>query len=154
LRKEGQSVTKARPAPRREKGQVDGPWLTAALICESVGQYENGSVADILGKIDGLEFLESEADTAFREVFIIVTFTGGETRGTQTVEIVAHPPGRPAQRLHAEEVFFDGPGAGHDIQIKIPIVAAIEGMYWFDVLLDGRLVTRVPFRVRRMVSLD
>ena len=44
-------------------------------------------------------------------------------------------------------VLFEGDDRGVNLIIAFNMVIDQEGVYWFDVMLDERLLTRVPLRI-------
>lgn len=47
--------------------------------------------------------------------------------------------------------FTQGPNSGADLILKIDLTLSTTGIYWADVLVNGRLVTRAPLEVRYQV---
>jgi hypothetical protein len=53
------------------------------------------------------------------------------------------------KRLPGPEVtvLFEGDERGVALILPVGIVAEEEGLYWFDVILEGDTLTRIPLRV-------
>jgi hypothetical protein len=83
---------------------------------------------------------------SYAEPVTVVTLSGGKNRGTKRVEIICHhPDGRVEPFSKPEDVFFDGPGMSHTLSTPVAMSGHVEGRYWFDVRVDGKLATRITF---------
>lgn len=139
--------------PQPERNVDDqGPWLAAALFCDSIIEDETTGARSLIRLHQGGEFFEAQKETAYGEPVIFLSFIGGKRVGTFRFEIVGHLPGRPPQRVATQEFTLDGPGSGHDAFAPMRIAAENEGMAWFDIVLNGRVVTRMAYRILHVVQ--
>jgi hypothetical protein len=124
----------------------EGPWLAAAVFCESVIEDHNGA-RSLIRLHHGGEFFDAQKSAAYAEPVLFLSFIGGKRRGRFSVEIVGRVPGRSPRQVAVIQFALDGPGSGHDAYALVHIAADVEGIAWFDILLDGRLLTRVAYRI-------
>ncbi len=76
-----------------------------------------------------------------------ISFKSGSARGRHTVKLRIETPSGlklPEQLL---PVLFEGEDRGVNLMLGINIVVDQEGVYWFDVLLEDVLLTRIPLRI-------
>ena len=123
-----------------------GPWLAAALFCDSLIDDPGGG-RSLVRLHEGGEFFDEHKESAYGEPVIFLSFIGGKKIGRFRLEIIAWLPKKEPQRIASQEFVLDGPGSGHDIFSLMRIPADVEGIAWFDVVLDGRLMTRLAYRV-------
>lgn len=120
-----------------------GPYLVAACFCDDVEEGEQGTIS-IVGMLDSVEASGSAAHLVCR---ILVAFLPGGASGPFDVRILESGTGRP---LIPPDDLIPEPSADPDG----PIVVAppfetmlLPAIYWFDVLINGRLMTRLSLRV-------
>lgn len=126
-------------------GDWGGPYVTAAFFCAVVHARE-GAPPTFEGVTDGASALPSAG--GFRRPTFVVMLTGGTRRDRMWLEVVGHAPhGSTWNVLAPRALVFDGPGFGHTVAARLRLSTAQEGTFWFDVVVDGRLLTRSPYRV-------
>jgi len=133
-----------------------GPWIAAALFCDAVIEDEVGA-RTLVRLHQGGEFFDAQKATAYGEPVIFLSFVGGPRRGRFSVEVIGHLPGRLPQQVGVFDIAFDGPGSGHDVFGPVRIAADTEGIALFDVVIEGRILTQMAYRIlhvseRRAVS--
>jgi hypothetical protein len=79
----------------------------------------------------------------------VVALKSGEARGRHEVKIVRELPSgvKETDRGPIFTVHLTGQEQGHNIVVNMELPFEQEGLYWFDVLFDERLLTRMPLRV-------
>ena len=136
----------------KDESMRSGPFLTAALICEKVLQEKDG-VISIIRVIDRLTHtiqaseLPSELPKVQFAFVIVVNLKSGRARGRSQVEVVREDPAGQRRSLFATSILFEGEDRGNNLVIQAGSEFDMEGVYWFDILLDSNLVTRIPFRM-------
>ena len=125
-----------------------GPHLQAALICERVLQ-EQDQVPSVIRIIDRIFFAlgpDGELVQPQHPIFFFISFKAGSARGSFNVEIHREKPsGERALVLNAP-VFFEGEERGVNVVVGTAFAPDQAGLYWFDVMFEGTLVTRIPLR--------
>jgi hypothetical protein len=132
----------------------NGPFVTAAFICDQVIEGKDGTLTAVR-IID--RFVVTARGAAGRlppamppqpiPLTMLISLKSGGARGRHTVSLRPEKPS--GQRLEAVDfpILLEGEerGANQIVQMEFPVDE--EGLYWFDVLLDGILMTRIPMRV-------
>lgn len=78
---------------------------------------------------------------------LFLSFKSGSARGSNTIKMRIESPSGirlPEQLL---PIFFEGEDRGVNLILALNMVVDQEGVYWFDILLEEKLLTRVPLRV-------
>lgn len=80
---------------------------------------------------------------------LVVILRSGELRNqTHTIKVAPVSPRGESLPANESSVLFEGDERGPGFITPLTIVATEEGLYWFDVSLDGVLLTRIPLRVQ------
>jgi hypothetical protein len=135
----------------------EGPYLNGAVLCERAIQETDG-VITIVRAVDKVVAQPSPIPNAPPastmqpfplSLSLVVLMKAGRARGSFTLAISPQDP--TGTQLDALEttMSFTGPddGQGANVVINLNLGIQHEGLYWFDVLLTGELVTRVPLRI-------
>jgi len=130
----------------------EGPFLQAALVCERVLTEQDG-VLSLIRVVD--RFFQREINTADPEQMppftvnatIAIMLKAGAARGRQTLRLRPEVPAGIRLPEVSAPVFFEGEERGVNLLLPMQFQAAQEGLYWFDVILEDRLLTRIPLRV-------
>jgi hypothetical protein len=129
-----------------------GPYLTVAAICEKVLQEKDETISMIrmidrlAVTVNALGSPESMPPTA-ANVTILISLKSGKARGRSTIKLRPEAPSGlkfPDQLL---PVLFEGEDRGVNLILNLNLVVEQEGVYWFEVLLEEQLLTRIPLRV-------
>jgi hypothetical protein len=81
------------------------------------------------------------------ECFAVVALQSGFAQGTYPLRVEMVKPNREIQEVWRTEVAFRGEEHGETLVQRLELLIAEPGVYWFDVLLRERLLTRFPLRV-------
>jgi hypothetical protein len=128
------------------------PYLLLAAICQNAQQDQYGSFS----LINILEHLVAGSDDPhapeemppFRlTASLVVAFASGEARGDRVVTITAIEPN--GERLAPFKQTITLLGGDHRATIVSDLSLDIgkTGVYWFEVALDARVVTRIPLHI-------
>jgi len=142
-RKESKS---SKPRKRRTKKR---PWLSVAVICEKA-LIEKDFTPSLVRIIDILT-VESDAPEMPPGVLkftLFMLFRGGPAVGTKTLEIRGISPSGKKLIEHQRELEFFGDERASIVDVQMQMSVTNQGLYWFEIRLDGNLETRVPLRVR------
>ncbi len=135
-------------------GDWGGPYLSAALLCELVIEDRQGSLSAIR-IVDRYEVRAIGPDVPdnmpeLNERWrgnLLISFKSGQARGRHEVRIRPESPSGMRLPEIAHPVIFEGDERGYNLIAPLGLRLDQEGLYWFDILMDGRLVTRVPLRI-------
>lgn len=138
-----------------ELGFDTGPYIAAALFCESTIEDKNG-VITIVRVVDQVTVAcvgEGAPDDlppgAGVQTTFVLMLKPGQAKGRQTVNVViVHPDGTREKGPDVPVHFTQGPNNGANLVLNIGIRLSTAGLYWADVLVNDRLVTRAPLEVR------
>jgi hypothetical protein len=129
-----------------------GPFLATAVACEKVLQEQDG-VLSIIRVIDRVFHSKSGPDVPsemepFAYNFVLlITLKAGEARGRYTVTIRPEAPSGEQQQANSIPVLLEGEERGANLIVNMAFSFTMEGLWWFDVLFEDRLLTRVPLRI-------
>ncbi|MCA1708413.1 MAG: hypothetical protein LC808_36100 [Actinobacteria bacterium] len=141
-----------------ELGFDTGPYVSLATFCEQVIEDKEGvlTLVRIIDQVTVSATGEGASDElpagATINTTLVISLKPGQARGRQTVKIsfehpdTSHHPG-PELPVH----FTQGPSVGANFVLKVGLTLSTPGVYWADVLVNRRLVTRVPLEVRYQV---
>ena len=130
-----------------------GPYIQVAALCERVLREGDG-VASLIRIIDTVTHTErgpsppEEMPEVHYPLFLIITLKSGTARGRHDVTIIPEQPSGETLQEITLSVNMEGEGKGINIASRIDIPYRLEGLYWFNVQFDHRLITRIPLEVR------
>lgn len=133
----------------------EGPYLRTACFCESVIEGKDG-VLSLIRLIDLLTITVSgpeapddmpPVDASYK---LVVASVPGAAKGRHEVKIVPELPSgiRENDRALVVSVHFESEGKVTPILIDYRYRFEQEGLYWFHLLLDDQLWSKIPFQVR------
>jgi hypothetical protein len=137
-----------------------GPYINAALLCERAIQESDG-VLTLVRVIDKLtaSSLPGQEPSGFQPfqaaLTLVVILRAGESSAA-TVRIVPREPDGHALQAHDTEVTFGGDdqARGRNLLVTMNLGVKYEGLYWFDVIVDGSQISRIPLRVEYVPAVD
>lgn len=141
--------------PKKTPKKVGGPFLAAAVFCDNVleekpADESKGGVVSAIRIFDTitatLPAVIPEGVTPGFQVKALITFRAGDATGKHRLTIIKNGPDGKQDR-HPVEAEIDFKGTGHkgvNVTITLGLPARNPGLYWFDVVLDGKVVTRMP----------
>lgn len=137
-----------------ELGYDTGPYVGAATFCERVLEEKDGvlsatrMVNQINLKTEGPDAPDEMPAGIVIQTTLLIILRAGQARGSQTVQISIEAPD--GSRTDGPEVavnFGGGPEGGINMVLPMQLAISIAGLYWADVKVNKRLVTRVPLDV-------
>jgi len=131
---------------------LNPPYLVSAVFCDKVLLEQDGvpSAIRIVDRIFVQKLSkEGVVPGGLYALTLLLMFKSGGYKGAAKIQIILRPPsgaGRPI--IEQEIVIPEQVNAGANIVATVPLAPNEEGVYWFDVLLNGELVTRTPLEVQ------
>ena len=130
------------------------PYLTAALLCEKVLQEKDEGIT-IVRVIDKLQYRlqaigELPLPVGTKPIVAIEGFIGiksGPITGDHTVKVVVERPNGDRKDVFTFPVKLLGKDQGQNIVMKMGLGIDMDGLFWFDVLFDDEVLTRIPLVV-------
>jgi hypothetical protein len=135
-----------------------GPYLAAACFCNNV-------IEDKLGTISGIQIIDqiivqlppnappdfpSEENRLMVPIWALIVFRTGYSPGRHTVKLVCVSPSgkkEPGQGDGQTVNFTPQEYGGAQFANRITFAVYKGGLFWIDVMLDGKRVTRMPIRI-------
>ncbi len=133
-------------------GDKTGPYLKAALFCDSVIEGRDG-VLSLIRVVDRLTITaagaEAPLDMPTQEVplNLVLMLISGRARGTSTITLAVEPPNGTPSQFWTNTVLFEGEDRGANVIAQFMHKFEMQGLYWFHVRLDDEPLTSVPYRV-------
>lgn len=130
-----------------------GPYISEALFCDTVIEGKDG-VPSYIRVVDRITI--TGAQTAAREIATlpplqltaVIGFKSGKARGSHQLSIqMERPSGLKGDKITLPIFFEESEDRGARVIVRMGLPAGDEGLYWFDVKLDERFITRLPLRV-------
>lgn len=132
------------------------PYITAALLCEKVLQEKDESVT-IMRIIDKIQYrLEGVGVTLPAGIKPVVAVQGlvslksGPVTGDHTIKVVVERPNGDRKDVFTYPTKFLGNDQGANLILQMGLGIDMDGLYWFDVLFDDEVLTRIPLMVTPM----
>lgn len=130
-----------------------GPYLSAAFLCEKVLEERDGvkSAIRIIDRVTRTAVGPSppeEMEPFDYEATLLIKLKSGWARGSYPLEIrLVKPSGETPTPLR-QTVYLEGEeDRGVDIMVNMRIKFDITGIYWFHVYLRDVCLTQIPLRV-------
>jgi Family of unknown function (DUF6941) len=124
------------------------PHVALATFCERVIQDKADDVMSVIRLYDAIT-VPATARGQFADLTAAISLRSGEARGTYNIEFLFHPPGGAARvRLPTPgSVTFLGDEQGVTFGLQIHTMLHEPGLYWLDLQVEGRVLTRIPLRI-------
>ena len=129
-----------------------GPHLIVAAFCEQVLEEKDG-VQSLIRVVDRY-FVQVPAGPLPPDVKagivtnLAILVKSGDFKGPAQMAVsLTTPAGALAVKPVTAPVVFKGDEHGVSVVLRMAISVEEEGLYWANVRLDGRLLTRVPLRI-------
>lgn len=127
-----------------------GPWLQAALFCDSWVEGKDGALT-LVRVVDSM-IVEVGPDGApsvsqSLGLKLVLMLKSGQARGRHELSLTLEEPSGIRHAPRHADLFFPGDEQGVNLLTEVQL-GVQEGLFWFDVAVNGRLLTRVPYRVR------
>jgi hypothetical protein len=129
-----------------------GPYVQAALICERVLDEKDG-VLSIIRVIDRITITTSgaappkEMPPTTVTFVLLVTLKSGDFRGRFTLRMIPTTPSGKKLNEMSAGILLEGEERGINVVMNAQFQAQEEGLYWFDVVFEEQLLTRIPLRL-------
>lgn len=131
-----------------ENGNPSGPHVQLAAFCSTTLQEANGSLS-VIRIIDRQLVVGSTPEMlpTIVQLTLAIILKAGDLRQKATISLRTTTPSQKV--LPGPEVpgLFEGDERG--IQLILPMAMPMqeEGLYWFDVMVEGIVLTRIPLRI-------
>lgn len=129
-----------------------GPYLVAALFCEQVLEEKTGvlSVIRIIDRViqhaSGPGAPEQMPPLSY-VLTALISLKSGQARGTVQVRLDMESPSGLVKPGPFMTALMEGEDRGQNLVMRVQTMFEEPGLYWFNVHIDDKVVTRMPFRV-------
>jgi hypothetical protein len=144
-------------AAQTDKGPLTGPYVQLAAFCDRVLTEQDG-VNSLIRVVDRIYSMVQAEEGSLppppHNLTAVIGLKSGMARGN--VQLSLRPEAPSGLRLpeFSVSVLLEGEDRGINVLIPLAVPTDQEGLFWFDVLVDQQLMTRMPLRVvHRKVSL-
>jgi hypothetical protein len=133
-----------------------GPYLNEALLCERLLQEKDGmlTIVRVVDKITvspppGPEPAPTQMQPFLASLTLVVGLKAGAARGTYTLTVRPQDPDGADLEGNDISISFSGADDAQGITTIVNMNLGIQhdGLYWFNILLNGELISRVPLRI-------
>ncbi|HET9017367.1 MAG TPA: hypothetical protein VFN57_17330 [Thermomicrobiaceae bacterium] len=128
------------------------PYLLTAVLCQNAQQDQYGTFS----LINVLEHLVAGTDDPnapeemppfHLDANLVIVFASGPALGDRTVTVTAVEPDGVRLRPVNQTITLLGEDQRASIISNLSLEIAKTGVYWFDIDVNGRQVTRIPLRI-------
>jgi hypothetical protein len=129
-----------------------GPYLKTAVLCQHVLR-EIDNVPSLIRIIDRITHTRTGPDAPLEmppvsyNLTAFISLTSGEARGSHEISIELEEPSGLRKPSMTGTVLFEGEDKGVNLVLNIATTFEHQGLYWFNVYLDDKLLTKIPLRV-------
>lgn len=129
-----------------------GPYLKTAVLCERVLREADG-VPSLIRIVDRIIHTRSGPDAPIEmpplshNLIAFVSVTSGQARGSYEIRIELEEPSGLRKPPMISTVLFEGEDKGVNLVLNMAATFEYQGLYWFNVYLDDKLLTKMPLRV-------
>ena len=133
------------------------PHLIAGLLCEKVLQEKDGSLT-VVRIADRVTYDRPEGLPESAEIGIalagLVAIKSGSIKGAFNLRIVINSPSGKRQEGPLMPVVLEGGDQGQNFILNFSIGLKEEGVYWFDVMFEDEVLTRIPLVVAKKKPIE
>ncbi|MGD0799282.1 MAG: hypothetical protein ABR910_16320 [Acidobacteriaceae bacterium] len=132
-----------------EEIHVPKPWVQVAIFCQNAIIEANSGSRSIIKNVDGVTMggITSEMQPMQVQLTLALILKSGEMKGQYYLKVRYNSPGEVKTEGPSLPCYFEGGDRGLQTVIPLGFLATEPGIYWFDLLLDGQILTRMPVRV-------
>lgn len=132
-----------------------GPYVQIAAFCEQVIEDRTGTLS-LIRVVDRITVTHvsvgdksvPDPEPKRQELTLVVVLKPGTAIGTYPMTIQREEPsGVISSPLVEFTVHFEGADRGANVLIPLEISTASQGLTWYHIRIDGKLVSKVPMSV-------
>jgi hypothetical protein len=141
---------------KKQAKKVGGPFLASAVFCESIMEDASGKVSAI-NILDGCQFwvppqapdnVPSKSQPVQIIQNILLIFRTGDAPGKHNLRLMMQQPnGKRSEALNQEIKLTPESHGGVNIKTHVNMSVYSSGVFWIDVILDGKRLTRMPLNI-------
>jgi hypothetical protein len=126
-----------------------GPYVQVAAICTTPLIEQQGllSVIRVQDRIQLAGPTEQMQPQPLNSLWCVISLKSGDMQSQATMHVTLISPRGEQLGGPSFNVLFEGQERGAVIAFPLPFVVSEQGLYWFEVTLEGVLLTKIPLRV-------
>ena len=131
----------------------DGPWVGAATFCDRLLLEEEGFYS-IIRMVDSVTADPAQPSAAGvpapmqLDLILFIMLRSGVKPSHSQLRVRRNAPNGTAGMTPSQMVDLPGDGMSVPIQISFHLDFDMPGRYWFDIMLDDLIMSRVPLLVK------
>jgi len=128
------------------------PYVTAALICEKLLR-EKDETLTLVRVADRLQYSLQGFPAETKPMIQmngLLSLKSGSVTGDHMIKLVSVKPNGQRWDAHSQSVNLLGNDHGVNIIMNINLGVDQDGLYWFDVLFDDEILTRIPLMITQI----
>jgi hypothetical protein len=131
-----------------EDFRVPRPWVQIAAFCQTALQEATGalSIIRVLDRL-GLAGMTPEMQPQPLQLTMVLVLKSDQMNGQYRANIRCTSPLGNVTTGPDMPFLFEGEDRGVQLVLPAGVLATEPGLYWFDVLIENEIITRVPLRV-------
>ena len=135
-----------------EDQEYGGPYLQTAVFCERILKEADG-VASLIRIVDRVMIQASGPQPPEKmpptrlALWAYLAFKSGFAKGSFTISVKAQSPSGKVLPPVLLPIFLEGDDRGASVAFQLNLDADEDGLYWFDISMGERLITRMPLRI-------
>lgn len=134
---------------------LTGPYLKAAMFCESAIEGKDGTLS-LIRVIDRLTTTAAGKDAPIdmppvnHVMTAVLMLISGQALGRHDLRITSEGPSGETKEIWSGTMQMEGGHKGQNLLLNLNMQFQHEGVYWFTVTIDDRPITKMPFQVMYM----
>jgi hypothetical protein len=130
-----------------------GPHIGAAFFCERILTETDGPVSAIriidrlIHQAIGIGTPEEMPPVPVTATLFVMLKSGAARGGTEFKIEVERPDGLRSAFGPTLTIHLEGDDRGNNLVFPVQVAFTQQGLYWFDVIVGGVRLTRVPLRI-------
>lgn len=127
---------------------ISGPYVQLATFCDMVVEDKSGALC-VIRMIDRVTVSGSTPDMEKSLVrsTLAISLKAGFMAGKARLRIQPISPSGMEMAAWEFPVLFEGQERGVQVVLALNLLLPEEGLYWFEISVDGQILTRVPLRL-------
>jgi hypothetical protein len=131
---------------------MGGPFLQMAVFCEKALQEKDGvlsaiRIVDRFTLTTSVEPSPESMPAMNLAITLLVGFKSGDIKGKSELKVTPISPSGRELPGFVGPLLFQGNDHGASVIIQYGLSAKEEGIYWFDIILDNKFITKIPLRI-------
>jgi len=144
-------------AAKKRAKKAGGPFVAAAVFCQTIVEDSDGVVSAlrVVDELRGIFPAHAPDDFPSKEhpaevaLFVLIIIRRGDApAGKHRLELVSESPKGETQEVFSQEVEMPPyPNGAVNVKARLAMKFQGQGVYWFDVVLGGKVLTRMALNI-------